>query len=335
MLISSSTTASDNCLYQPDFSPNKKSIISGNVVYGNHKEIYQDLIVCKSISKAKFPVFLVESRVTKKNYAMKVFAHENGQPHLYFKNESRFACLQHPNVVRNLYCESQRKSKIDGIDMQISYIITEYALHGDLHNFLKIHRKKFDEKLIRTLFRQLIEGLEYLHKNGVSHMDLKLDNLLIGDDYNLKIADFDLSHFKDDAIIISNGTKFYRAPEVIQGRCNNPKIADIFSAGVVLFTLKSRGIYPQFEANSYGGVELSELLFKNKEEFWKQHCIIQKKEASFFDDDFKELFEEMTKPGIRERATIENVKASKWYNGPYYSSAELKEKMERILCDYR
>jgi len=333
MLVSSSTNDTNNHLCQPDSFVNKKSTLNGNVVYGNHKEIYQDLSIIRSISKARFPVFLVESHITKKNYAMKVFAHENGQPHLYFKNESRFACLKHPNVVRNLYFESQRKSKIDGVEMKVSYIITEYATHGDLREFLKNHRKSINEKLIRTLFRQLIEGLEYLHNNGVAHMDLKLDNLLIGDDYNLKIADFDLSHFKDDAIIISNGSKFYRAPEVIRGRCNNPKIADIFSAAVILFTLKSKGIYPQFEADSYEGVDLSDLLYNNTEEFWNQHCKIQKKDPSFFDEDFKELFVEMTKTGIKERATLETIKASKWYNGPFYSSAGFKEKMRRILSN--
>ena len=322
---------SEDFLFDPEVSVSKKPSPKNNIVYGSHKEIYQNLAIIKPLTKAKFPVYLVQSRVTKKKYAMKVFRHENGQPHLYFKNESRFACLQHPNVVRNLYFENQRKSRFDENDMEISYTIMEYAQNGDFFNFLKKQRKHVDEKLARTFFRQLIQGLEYLHDNGVAHMDIKLDNLLIGDDFNMKIADFDMAHFRDDAIIISNGTKYYRAPEVMQGRCNNTRAADIFSAAVVLFTLKTQGVFPQFETEAVGGVEFSKLLSTNTEGFFKEHCRIQNKESSFFDDDFKDLFISMTKANPKERATLESIKASNWYNGKYYTSVELKEKMERIF----
>jgi len=322
---------SQDFLFDPEVSISAKPSPKNNIVYGSHKEIYQNLSIVKPLTKAKFPVYLVQSRVTKKNYAMKVFRHENGQPHLYFKNESRFACLQHPNVVRNLYFENQRKSCLDETEMEISYTIMEFAMNGDFFSFLKKQRKHMNEKLARTYFRQLIEGLEYLHNNGVAHMDLKLDNLLIGNDFNLKIADFDMAHFKDDAIIISNGTKYYRAPEVMQGRCNNTKSADIFSAAVVLFTLFTQGVFPQFETEAVGGVEFSKLLNTNPDEFWNEHCKIQNKTSTFFDDDFKELFLAMTKFNPKERASIDTIKASNWYNGKHYTPEELKEKMQRIF----
>lgn len=302
----------------------------GNVVYGSHNQIYQDLSVVSTITKAKFPVYLVNSRITKRNYAMKVFQFDNDQPHLYFKNETRFACLQHPHVIRNLYSEAERKAEFDGKETKISYIIMEYAEHGDFYNFLKHHKDLFDDKLIRTYFRQLIQGLEYIHENGVAHMDLKLDNLLIANDFTLKIADFDMAHFKEDAIIISNGSKFYRAPEVMNGRCNNPKASDIFSAGVVLFILKAKGIFPQFETNNIEKINFAQLLYNNNPKFWAHHCRIQKKDDAYFDQDFRDLFMSMTRMNPHERVSIESIKASKWYNGPHYSHKELRQLMNRF-----
>jgi len=309
------------------------SLSGGNVVYGSHNQIYQDLSVVATITKAKFPVYLVNSRITKKNYAMKVFPFDGEQPHLYYKNESRFACLQHPHVIRNLYSESERKAACDGKEKKISYTIMEFAEHGDFYNFLRRNKEIFDDdKIIRTYFRQLIQGLEYIHDNGVAHMDLKLDNLLIASDFSLKIADFDMAHFKEDAIIISNGSKFYRAPEVMNGRCNNPKAADIYSAGVVLFILKAKGIFPQFEGNNIDKINFAQLLNNNDPKFWTHHCRIQKKPDSFFDQDFKDLFKSMCKFDPNDRASIKAIKASKWYNGPHYSPKELRHLMSRLNC---
>lgn len=90
----------------------------------------------------------------------------------------------------------------------------------------------------------MIDGLEYLHNEGVSHLDIKPDNILLSKDFELKICDFDLSYLEGDEKIKSNGTKYFRAPELFFNHCSNTKKADIFSAGILLFILKSGGILP-------------------------------------------------------------------------------------------
>ena len=327
--MSLSIFTQDSCTDLLSSSPTLPS--TQNVVYGNHKSIYQDIQVIKPINKAKFPVYLVQSKVTKQKYAMKAFAHERGRPHLYYHNETRFACLRHPNVIRRLYFEQSREADLEGTRSQISYVIMENASRGDFLNFLKVHRKHIDDKLARTYFRQLIDGLEYLHLNGVAHMDLKLDNLLLGDDDSLKIADFDMAHFDEDAIIISSGTKLYRAPEIRSGKCNSPKTADIYSAGVLLFLLKTQGVFPQFENNSLDGFNFAQLLEENSPKFWTSHSEVQKKATSFFDKDFQDLFMSMTKANPEERASIKEIKESKWYNKPVYSTEELKNKISGLF----
>jgi len=165
------TATQKDCLYDSKNAALTDVSSSGNMVYGNHKEIYRDLSLLKVVTKAKFPVYLVQSRVTKQNYAMKAFPYENSQPHLYFKNEIRFAGLRHPNIVRNLYFEQKRRARIEGREVTVAYKIMEYAPFGDLYSFLKIHRENLDDKIIRTFFKGIINGVEYLHQNGVSHMD--------------------------------------------------------------------------------------------------------------------------------------------------------------------
>ena len=184
---------------------------------------------------------------------------------------------------------------------------------------------------MRTYFRQLVEGVEYLHSTGVSHMDLKLENLLVGADFSLKIADFDLSHYANDTKILSRGTKFYRPPEVIQGRCQNTQAADVYSAGIILFTFMTRGMLPHAEDNRVGGVDFAGLLYTQNDEFWSKHCEIQKKDNSFFSQDFKDLFNAMIALNPEDRATLSQVKQSAWYNGPVYTSEELQTKVGRFF----
>jgi 5'-AMP-activated protein kinase catalytic alpha subunit len=70
------------------------------------------------------------------------------------------------------------------------------------------------------MFQQIILGIEYLHSQQVSHRDLKLENILLDEDYNVKIADFGLSNLMRDGIFLytSCGSPNYAAPELIEGK---------------------------------------------------------------------------------------------------------------------
>lgn len=297
---------------------------------------YQSLNVVKRLSKAKFPVYLTSSKVNKQNYAMKIFSHKGQQPHPYFKNEARFASLKHPNVIDIVYYEDEKDTLYKGELKKVSYILMEYAPYGDFFDFVTKHREDLDEKLVRTYFRQLINGIEYLHSCRVAHLDLKPENLLLGADFNLKIADFDLSHVCGDSKILSRGTRYYRGPEFFKSGSSDPEIkspfpSDIYSAGIILFILKSGGIYPHAETNTLEGIDLVDLMNNNNAEFWKKHCEIQERKESFFDKDFRELFNAMVRANPEDRLTIKQIKQSKWYNQAIYTPAELQKKMKKLL----
>ena len=85
----------------------------------------------------------------------------------------------------------------------ICYYVMNLAKYGDLYRLVE-YNERLSESLVRHLFQQLIEGLEYLHKKGVVHRDIKPENLLIDEEFRLIIADF---NFATRLTIDSSGSK--------------------------------------------------------------------------------------------------------------------------------
>lgn len=204
----------------------------------------------------------------------------------------------------------------------------ELAPYGNFSDLIQKGKFCEDEKLVRTYFHQLIAGIEYLHSKNVAHMDLKLSNLLLGYDYELKISDFDSAYTNEDLMIIGRGTKNFRAPEVLLRDCSDPKAADIYSCGVLLFTLAT-GKFPYSENAQVGGYDLYELLISNKAAFWDAHLKLQSKDS--FSSEFKELFESLVRTEPAKRATIEEIKETKWYKGSTYTKKDVVSIMSGLV----
>jgi mitogen-activated protein kinase kinase kinase len=91
--------------------------------------------------------------------------------------------LDHVNIVQYLGCEKK--------EMNMS-IFLEYISGGSVGSCLRKHGP-FDEPVVRSLTRQTLSGLEYLHREGILHRDLKADNILLDIDGTCKISDFGIS----------------------------------------------------------------------------------------------------------------------------------------------
>lgn len=92
----------------------------------------------------------------------------------------------------------------------------------------------------KVIFAQLIRALSYCHLNGVAHRDLKLENIVVDSQLKVTLIDFGLSECNLDTHTTSSehcGSLDYAPPEIIYGKTYSPIKADIWSAGVVLFTL--------------------------------------------------------------------------------------------------
>ena len=100
----------------------------------------------------------------------------------------------------------------------------------------------------RFFMAQMLDVLEFMQAKGVSHRDLKLENILVDEDMNLKVADFGFSTFTDVTNLKSyRGTKTYMAPEIKVGKKYDGFEIDMFSTGVILFIIV-QGTFPFQEA---------------------------------------------------------------------------------------
>jgi serine/threonine protein kinase len=155
----------------------------------------------------------------------------------------------------NIYKELNHKNVIKMFEVLRSvnylYIVMEYASGGDLYTALN-NKTPLSEVETRYYFRQIINGLEYIHAQGYSHRDLKLENILLTDKNQIKIADFGLSNkfIEGKLMETSCGSLRYATPEILKGKKYSGELADVWSCGVILFTLLA-GYHP-FDDEVYG-----------------------------------------------------------------------------------
>lgn len=239
------------------------------------------------ISNTKYPIYKVRNFDDGKFYALKMFPYVEQKETKFgnqvttsfvktrfYENEKRFTVLNHENIISGIHSVDHERAVINDKETEVSCIIMEYASKGNLFSFIKNHSDRLDDKLTRTLFHQLIRGIEYLHQLGVCHLDLKPENILIGDDYKLKIIDFDTAWVEGDKNVLAKGTKYKRAPELIFKTSQHKPAADIFSAAIILFLMKTGGKLPQAEEHTQNGINLYTYMQKHNDEFWKIHIAI-------------------------------------------------------------
>lgn len=115
----------------------------------------------------------------------------------------------------------------------------DFCSNGDLFDLIKKHGK-VNEGLAKYLFLQILNGIEFLHsKAGVAHLDLKLENILIANNYSLKLCDFGFFEELKSKVCKNRGTHGYRAPETYleSNEGYDGAKADIFALGVILFIM--------------------------------------------------------------------------------------------------
>ena len=270
---------------------------------------------------------MAHSSIHKKNYALKVYPIKGEELSKHFLHEARLLWLCHMNVIQIIDAQPKQCLSYKGKKFEASYLLMAYAPYGDFTDLLNSRKISGDVKLIRTYFRQLIDGIEYLHSKGIAHLDLKPENLLIGEDFLLKITDFDSSYSKGDRGIIGKGTPDFRAPEMGSQTLELPFAADIYSAGIIMFVFLA-GCLPCTEQSEDGSNKLLRLMRAEDMEFWNYH---QEKNGLRYDADFAELFFKMVKQNPKERIKISEIKQSKWYVGEVYSMRELRTIMTKIF----
>ncbi|XP_074005557.1 MAP/microtubule affinity-regulating kinase 3 isoform X7 [Numenius arquata] len=215
--------------------------------------------------------------------------------------------LNHPNIVKLFEVIEKEKTL---------YLVMEYASGGEVFDYLVAHGR-MKEKEARAKFRQIVSAVQYCHQKHIVHRDLKAENLLLDADMNIKIADFGFSN----EFTVGNkldtfcGSPPYAAPELFQGKKYDGPEVDVWSLGVILYTLVS-GSLP------FDGQNLKEL---------RERVLRGKYRIPFYmSTDCENLLKRFLVLNPTKRGTLEQIMKDRWINAGHEED-ELKPFVEPEL----
>lgn len=291
-----------------------------------------DYEILRELGKGAFSnVKLGKHKETGKMVALKVLkeeAFENKANFATFKTEVEIMKdISHPNIINLLKSTNKGVlTKANGESKEgVVYLTLELATGGELFDFIA-QSGSFSEPVARYYFHQIIEALEYLHNKGISHRDMKPDNIMLDDEFNVKIADFGFSS-KSASNQSFKGTRSYMAPEILIGAKYYGSMVDIFAVGIILFIMVTQ--IPPFQMAHPKDGWYKFVCSNRMDKFWKYHTQNLPEGSPPFSKSFKDMmnwifnFDHTTRPSLAE------IKAHEWYNGPVATKEEIKEEFEQ------
>ncbi|XP_035010476.1 MAP/microtubule affinity-regulating kinase 4 isoform X3 [Hippoglossus stenolepis] len=264
----------------------------------------------KTIGKGNFAkVKLARHILTGREVAIKIIDKTQLNPtslQKLFREVRIMKTLNHPNIVQLFEVIETEKTL---------YLIMEYASGGEVFDYL-VARGRMREKEARAKFRQIVSAVHYCHLKKIVHRDLKAENLLLDADSNIKIADFGFSNEFTAGSKLDTfcGSPPYAAPELFQGKKYDGPEVDIWSLGVILYTLVS-GSLP------FDGQNLKEL---------RERVLRGKYRVPFYmSTDCEGILRRFLVLNPTKRCSLEQIMKDKWINVGF-DSEELKPHGEPV-----
>ena len=207
-----------------------------NILYKKqHEKIIGNYILEKLINKGEISkVVLAKHIITGEKVAIKILYKKLFKNNIlslkHIKREIQILkIVKHENII-NLLDIIDEKNEI--------YLITEYCPYDLFSLIIKNRNKKLSEESALNYFSQYINGLHYLHQNGISHRNLRPDNILLDEKKEkIKIIDFGLSttYSKNQLLNSPVGAINYAPPEMHLSEKYSGELSDIWNAGLVLY----------------------------------------------------------------------------------------------------
>ncbi|XP_058016578.1 serine/threonine-protein kinase MARK2 isoform X4 [Ahaetulla prasina] len=304
-------------LGHPDSKPSAKSnMLRGRIpaTSADEQPHIGNYRLLKTIGKGNFAkVKLARHVLTGKEVAVKIIDKtqlNSSSLQKLFREVRIMKVLNHPNIVKLFEVIETDKTL---------YLVMEYASGGEVFDYLVAHGR-MKEKEARAKFRQIVSAVQYCHQKFIVHRDLKAENLLLDADMNIKIADFGFSNefTFGNKLDTFCGSPPYAAPELFQGKKYDGPEVDVWSLGVILYTLVS-GSLP------FDGQNLKEL---------RERVLRGKYRIPFYmSTDCENLLKKFLILNPSKRGTLEQIMKDRWMNVGHEDD-ELKPYVEP-LPDYK
>ncbi|CAG9792132.1 unnamed protein product [Diatraea saccharalis] len=205
----------------------KGFILEKNIGQGSYAKVYKATHMIDETRHSILACKIIDTALAPRDYLTKFLPRELDV----------LIRINHPHVVHvsNIF---QRRAKY--------FIFLRFAENGDLLDFIT-QNGPIPENQCRLWTRQIISGIQYIHTLNIAHRDLKCENILITANYNVKITDFGFARNvrNRDRDVLSEtycGSLSYAAPEVLKGVPYLPKQADMWSIGVILYTMLNKAL---------------------------------------------------------------------------------------------
>jgi len=290
-----------------------------NTCSNEHGILHDRYELIKSIGEGcSSEVYIVKDlQDNNKEYALKLFKKSK-----YFENEVK---------MNKIISEMKNSSFIKYITSSVGYllkkgektlypyIIFEFAKNGDIMNFIKKEELVFTERQCKFIFAKILSIVKALHKKDICHRDLKFDNFLFDENFVIKLCDFGFSrkipkdkNGKTLFLAAKLGSFHYAAPEIFEGKKYDGKKVDIFSLGVILFTLRLNKFGFDTAEMPENAIDPTELLYKYIKE--KNDIVYWKKIGNIegLSEHFKTLYLKMVAYNPEERPSIEEIYNDEW-----------------------
>mmetsp|Transcript_10013 Transcript_10013/g.11255 ORF Transcript_10013/g.11255 Transcript_10013/m.11255 type:complete len:256 (+) Transcript_10013:307-1074(+) len=183
----------------------------------------------------------------------------------------------------------------------------------------------FPEEIARYYLHQIVDAFDYMNQKGITHRDMKPDNLLFDSEFNIKISDFGWASNKTYNTTEA-GTVQYMAPEIYICDKYNGKCVDIFAVAVILFIMVAQ--HPPFVKPDPKDRHYNAICANRDDLFWKWHTKSKSEGIDFFSESFRNLISQMLSLDPVSRPSLAEIRSHEWYNLPVPSKEEVIEELK-------
>ena len=277
---------------------------SNTSLYFNSKNIENDLSnyeIGHTLGKGAYAIVKVcTNKITKEKFAVKIYEksklNDRSKKKCVYREIEILKRINHKNIAK-LYDVINTDKQILILQELVNGISLRDYYNNEIRNQKGISEHK--SKIFKKIFKQIFDAMNYIHKRNIAHRDIKLENILMTKNYEIKIIDFGFGMYNPQNKLQNFfcGTPNYMPPEIAFKKPYNGQKADLWSLGVL--------VYKMFCADfPFKG--------KNEKDLYKAIERGKFKMAAYTPDYARKIILGMIELNPNKRMTCESVLKSEW-----------------------